>query len=234
MKNIKRIAIIENELENTNDLEISVKKFFENKKINFKIDKYNTAKSFLNNYEYFDLVFIDVNLPDINGIKAIQELRKIDQKVLVIFVTSAVEYAIKGYSVNAFDFIAKPFDYDDFASKLERALPRLKQSKKLVIIHKQSMRILNISQIVYIEVDEHKIIFHLNNGENIDTYGTMKSYLETLKNHNFALCNQCYLVNLKYVDGIQNDYVIINNEQLLISRPKKKEFINAITNFINK
>lgn len=236
MKSIKRIAIVEDEKEYINELEKSISNFFASKNIGYEIVKYNSAKIFLDNYDYtFDLIFMDINLPDMNGMKAIQELRRIDQETLVIFVTSLAQYAIKGYEVNAFDFIVKPFEYYDFALKLERALPYLKQSKNktIVINNKQIMRKLYISQIIYIEVTEHKLMFHLYNGETINTYGTMKTYIELLKDNNFYPCNQCYLVNLKYVDGIDNNYVIVNDEKLLISRPKRKDFIRAINDFIS-
>lgn len=235
MENLKRIAIVEDDKDYIDELETAVNMFFSSKNIKYKIFKFNSAKTFLDEYTPFDLIFMDINLPDINGMKAVQELRKVDKDVLVIFVTSLAQYAIQGYSVNAFDFIVKPFKYYDLALKLERTLPYLKQNKNktLVINNKQTMRMLYVSKITYVEVSEHKIMFHLENGEIVETYGTMKTYLELLKENNFCLCNQCYLVNLKYVDGIQSDYVIINNEKLLISRPKRKDFIRAINDYIS-
>ena len=118
---------------------------------------------------------------------ASKKLREIDSEVTLIFITSLAQYAINGYEVNAFDFVLKPISYYNFALKLTRAIDKLsiEDAKTLVINNKNSIKKIKVRNIYYIEVNEHKLIFHTIEG-NFTTYGTLKTYLDLLKNDSLS------------------------------------------------
>ena len=173
-------------------------------------------------------------MPVLDGIATAKEIRKIDNQVMIVFVTSLAQYAINGYEVNAFDYILKPIDYYNFKLKMTRALLFLKNKndRSFVVNYKNIIKRIEISKLMYIEIYDHHICFHLVDGENIHAYGTMKTYIELLKNESFMLCNQCYLVNLKYVQEVTADYVKVDNTELTLARPRRKEFISALNNYL--
>lgn len=225
-----KIAVAEDEIEMSNQLLKYIKQFFDENDLDYSVMVFDNAIKLLDNYDFsFDLIFMDINMPLLNGMEASKKLREIDSEVTLIFITSLAQYAIKGYEVNAFDFILKPVAYYNFAMKLTRALDKLSKedAKTLVINNKSSIKKIKVRKIYYIEVNEHKLIFHTIEG-NFTTYGTLKTYLEILKNDSFALCNQCYFVNLKYVTEVKDNIVRVGNDDLQISRPKRKDFIHAL------
>lgn len=225
-----KIAVAEDEIEMSNQLLKYIKQFFDENDLDYSVMVFDNAIKLLDNYDFsFDLIFMDINMPLLNGVEASKKLREIDSEVTLIFITSLAQYAIKGYEVNAFDFILKPVAYYNFAMKLTRALDKLSKedAKTLVINNKSSIKKIKVRKIYYIEVNEHKLIFHTIEG-NFTTYGTLKTYIEILKNDSFALCNQCYFVNLKYVTEVKDNIVRVGNDDLQISRPKRKDFIHAL------
>ena len=137
-------------------------------------------------------------------------------------------------SLNAFDFIVKPISYYNFALKITRAIDNLsKDDTKIIVINsKTSIKKIKVRKICYIEVIEHKLIFHTTEGDFV-SYGTLKTYQELLKDDHFCLCNQCYFVNLKYVTEVKDNIVIVNNHELQISRPKRKDFIQNLNLFLS-
>ena len=87
-----------------------------------KIDFFESGSAFLEGYgEGYDLVFLDIELPGLDGMHVAADLRARDKSVLIIFVTNLAQYAVNGYDVQAFDFIVKPIKYYNFAMKLRRA-----------------------------------------------------------------------------------------------------------------
>ena len=229
-----KIAIVEDEIEMSSDLKKHVEMFFNQHDKKITIDIFDNAVKFLDKYKSkYDLVFMDINLPYMDGIEASEKLRKIDPTVIIVFVTSLAQYAIEGYKVHAFDYVLKPVNYYNFVLTLERILPHLKDNDKSIVIYtnKTSFKKILIERIKYIEIINHKLVFHTLDGD-YETHGALNDYVDILKDDYFELCNRCYLINLKMVSQVTPDSVIIDEESLLISRPKRKQFLHVLNEFI--
>lgn len=229
-----KIAIVEDEIEMSSDLKKHVETFFNQHDKKITIDIFDNAVKFLDKYKSkYDLVFMDINLPYMDGIEASEKLRKIDPTVIIVFVTSLAQYAIEGYKVHAFDYVLKPVNYYNFVLTLERILPHLKDNDKSIVIYtnKISFKKILIERIKYIEIINHKLVFHTLDGD-YETHGALNDYVDILKDDYFELCNRCYLINLKMVSQVTPDSVIIDDESLLISRPKRKQFLHVLNEFI--
>ena len=199
------------------------------------IDEFETAMHFFVKYQpVYDLVFMDIEMPEMNGLEAARRLRKLDKQVLLVFVTNMAQYAIKGYEVDALDFILKPVDKYSFVLKMQRALARIPhREREGIIINTDTLETiaLPVPSIKYVEVNGHYVIYHTCDGE-YKQYTTLKSVEEQLRANHFVKCNRCFLVNLGYVESICKDEVCIGEERLLISRPQKKAFLNAFSDYI--
>lgn len=155
------IAVVEDEAEAYNTLTEHLSRYSREKKCEFNIIRFETAGDFLWKYKSdFDIVFMDVGLPDLNGIDLAKELRKLDKEIVLIFVTSMAQYAVKGYEVEALDFIVKPVDYFGLAIKLGRALERVrsKSGKQIAIATESTMVRVETSKLKYVEISGHRII----------------------------------------------------------------------------
>lgn len=232
-KNIS-ICIVEDDVSALNTLIEYLEKYQLEHNVNFVIDEFSTAQTFINNFNSnYDIIFMDIELPGGNGMDLIREVRKVDKSVVVIFVTNLVQYAVKGYEVHAYDFIVKPITYYNFYVKLLNVLDHIKQKadKEIWISNKEGKTKILVSSILYIEVVQHMLYYHTTNGL-YKASGSLNTLEDILKENHFALCNRCYLVNLKHVKAVKQNDVIVGDNVLLISRYKKNDFIKALNDYL--
>lgn len=116
-----RIAIVEDDGEQAASFSDYAKKYFGEIKQPYSVELFSDGMDFISDYRGgYDLVLMDIAMPHMNGMEAARRLRGIDHTVCLIFVTTLAQYAIKGYEVNAFDFLVKPVNYKLFCLKLDR------------------------------------------------------------------------------------------------------------------
>ena len=200
----------------------------------YTLQRYSWALDLLDHYERdFDLLFLDIRLPDMTGMEVAHRIREIDRNVMIIFVTSVTQYAVEGYSVQAFDYIVKSIGYEFFAAKLERALRVLSYRKPGVVLdiktREGSLR-LSSDMIRYFEVFDHNLLIHTDDGV-IKQWGSLSRYEKQLLSAHSARCNSCYLVNLKFVRGIFGNEVLVVNDRLVVSKSRRKAFLQALAQY---
>lgn len=203
-------------------------------KIMFNVVEFVSGHSFIGQYvPGFDIVFMDIEMPGMNGMEAARALREMDSNVVLIFVTNLAQYAISGYEVDALDFILKPINKYSFALKVKRAVARTtKHTDDYIIIKTDGgMHRERIVAIKYLEVDGHYVIYHTASG-NYAEYGTLKDAEAKINRPHFVRCNRSILVNLRHVSSAHKDLVIIDGDELVISRPQRKAFLGALSEFI--
>lgn len=102
----------------------------------------------------------------VDGMTAAEEIRKIDSQVVIIFITNMPQYAMKGYAVEALDYVLKPINYFAFSQRIDRALGRIvkRKAKYINISTKSGIRKIEIPDIYYIEIQDHDLYFHTKTG----------------------------------------------------------------------
>lgn len=201
----------------------------------YDLECYDSAIKLLNHYyRDADLLFLDIKLPDMLGIDVARRIRDMDQNVMIIFLTNLTQYAIDGYSVNAFDYILKPLNYFSFSRKLQRALRMLSyrsSSLTLELKTKEGGRRLSADAVTYIEVSAHDVYIHTIS-ERIKQWGTLSRFEGQLRDAHFARCGSSFLVNLKYVKEINRDQVLLaGGDRVPISRARRREFLGALAQY---
>lgn len=229
------IAIVEDNLEEAARLEGALKRYAEEFHVPTRTTVFTNAMAFLSKYAAeYDIIFMDIMMPMMNGMDAVRALREKDEKVMVIFVTNMQQYAIQGYEVGAFDYILKPVHYPEFKLKYTRAISKLMPQKKVanILIKSDSGMVrLTPEQIMYVEVQQHHCVYHTRHGT-FRQYQTMKSVETQLSEYGFARCNNYLLVNLAYVSKIEGMSVYVGDVPLPISYPRKKPFCDQFEEFM--
>lgn len=231
---VRNIAIVEDNLAEADRLRQYFDQYTQERETLFNITHFESAEQFLAKYEpVYDIVLLDIMLPQMNGMEAAVKLRELDETITIIFVTNMAQFAVRGYEVNAFDFVVKPVSYSNFSLKLQRVLNKLSKRRETDVIVSTSEGIFRIasSRIKYIEISGHRLVYHTTSG-NIGAYGTLKEVEATLSSKVFVRCNNSYLVNLNYVRAIRGYTVLVGSDELPISRPKKKPFVQAVNDFL--
>ena len=181
----------------------------------------------------YDIIFLDIQMKRMDGMAAAERIRAMDREVLLIFITNMAQFAIKGYAVDAMDYVLKPVPYFAFSQELQKAVARLQKRARryLAVPTDNGLRRLDTAEIEYLESDGHRVRIVLA-GEEFYVAGTLREYEEKLADHGFARCNSWYLVNLARVLGVEQNDVQVGAHRLPISRPRKKGFMEALTDYI--
>lgn len=233
---IIKTAIVEDETDCARELSEYLEHFAEcyGMGLSFNVTLFENGDVFCKKYTPdYDLIFMDIKMPGINGMKAAKYLRKIDARVTLVFVTNMRQYALQGYAVGTRDYILKPLEYSEFEYHMKKIIPYLakKEDKKIILSFMDEKVRISVSDIYYIEVDGHNLIYHTVTGD-YKTKSSLVAAEKQLQSTVFVRCNSGYLVNLEYVRSIKGNWVKVANDILPISRPKKQEFIDRFTVYI--
>lgn len=200
----------------------------------FATKVYASAEAFLANYSMdTDIVFMDIELEDMNGMDAAVRLRKVDPVVVLIFVTNISGYAIRGYLVSALDYLLKPVGRYAFETMMKRAVSACSKHEGVVNVRTQNgLSCVRVSDIGYVEVSNHRLCYHTDKGC-IEAWGTLKE-TEAALGDGFARCCSSFLVNLRSVAAVEGkDVVLKDGTRLLLSRNYKNKFMEAIARLMS-
>ena len=233
-----RFAIVEDNETDALKLKECIYRYFHHDCSLAVIDIFDSSTAFLQRYSSnYNAIFMDIEMPSMNGLDVSRKIREVDKNVIIVFVTSIVQYAVEGYAVNVFDCLIKPFTYETFEIKMQRIVEHLNKysvDDRLILKTSHGAIQIPISSIYYVEVLNHNLIYRLEK-ENIQVYGKLSAVEATLLNKGFFKSNRCYLVNLRHVKGFSSDLLLEigdKGEKLLISRRRKADLLKALTSYL--
>lgn len=229
------IAIVEDNAEDVERLKNCLEYFKQNDGGDYAITEFSDAVQFMFRSSFdFDLIFLDIQMPEMNGIKAAKLIREQNRTVGIVFITNMRQLAIKGYEVDAIDFLVKPINPSDFYLKMKHILLRLDlvKANEIVIGTRNQRESVAIASVKYLEVSGHYVKYHIGESVVIE-YSTLKEVERKLEPYGcFAKCSRYFLVNLNYVDRIVGDEVCLGETKLAISRSMKRQFCQAFAEFV--
>lgn len=223
-----RVAVVEDQQEHAERLQGLLQQYAEDRQLQITCDWWDRAEAFLEQYKHqYDVIFMDIRLPGMDGMKAAYKLRQVDHTVLLVFLTSLAQYAVEGYTVEALDYILKPITYDALRLKLPRILRRCSTEETEILIESGGSSVkVKPSELRYVEIFDHHIQYMTQSGI-VRAYGTLKEIEDALPQGFFRVNNQT-IVNLIHVTGVRNDDVLVDERTFSLSRRRRKEFMEAL------
>lgn len=195
------------------------------------------ALSYLNE-EKVDLIFLDIQMPDLTGLQLAKVLPK---STRIIFTTAFDQYAIEGFKVEALDYLLKPFDYSEFltASNKAREWFELIQSQEkatpknteFLFVKSEYKQIkINLKDVLYFEgLKDYIKIWLVNNPKPILTLMSLKTLEEELPASQFMRVHRSFIVSLDNIDAVERSQIVINKQRITVSDQYKQQFLDFIT-----
>lgn len=209
----------------------------------FQIVEFATAEELLWYQGNIDLLFMDIEIGEVNGTELAAEVRKRhSEKMIIVFISAYPTYVNKTYHAEAFGFLIKPVEKDRFYSEMHRCLRRYQDQQEAIIrLYYGEPLVINKSEIVYLEVHKRIIQVFLSDGRCIEYYGKLSDELQELNNSHFVQCHRGLIVNLAYIKGFTANKEIILNlkssdrrewKNLPVSIPYRKLVENAFLQYV--
>lgn len=226
-----QIAICDDEKEIRNMLEEKIKRLYP--KSNLLL--YQSGEELLLSGISPDILLLDIQMADKNGIETAREFRKNAKNTILIFITAFEEYVFQSFDVGAFHYLVKPFEDIKFEEVLKNAAEELqyrknkkmnpvpKEKNNLIITIGGEHRIISLEDIVYAEVFNRKIILHTLYAD-VEYYGKMKE-LEAAVGDTFYRSHRSYLVNFDYIKQYNATIIDLEKGQALLAKQNYKEFV---------
>jgi DNA-binding LytR/AlgR family response regulator len=183
-------------------------------------DGMSLTEELLNNGLTADLLFLDICMPGIDGIMTARELRTRLKDLKIIFLSSSQDHYPQAYEVFAFNYILKPFDRERLYSVLSRALEELgcDNPYKISFSYKSASYSVNLRDILYVESQNKRLLFHLADGSILQTYRRLDDLIEELPKQSFIRCHQSFLVNTSRITEMKENFFRVGQTMIGISR----------------
>ncbi len=243
-----RVILVDDELPSLENLQQKIREFCPDLEIVAATQKPETAIKLIEQH-HPDLVFLDIEMPRMNGFKMLEEIKEIDFEV--VFTTAYNFYAIDAVRISAFDYLVKPISVNDLQNTVARLLkksdipteqklnilpqnisPSQLQTDKITISTNDGVEFYEIGKIVRIESSSNYSKVFFMDGKSILVTKLLKELEETLLPYRFFRIHNSHLINLnyikKYIRGDGGQVILENNEIIDVSRRKKEEFLKLI------
>ena len=230
-----RIAIVEDETLFVEQLQNYIRRYQEESGREIRISVFADGEDITENYNgEYDIILMDIQMRFMDGMTAAEKIRELDQEVIIMFITNMVQYAVRGYQVDAMDYVVKPVEYFAFSQKLDKAIGRLQKKTQITITipTEHGLQKMPVSDVYYIESRGHNAIYRTVRGEFV-ARAALKELEDTLGEYGFFRCGKGFLVNMKRVDGVIGNDCIVHEEKIPISRIRKKEFMEQLIQYMN-
>ena len=202
----------------------------ENQLAGCSVSRFSSGRALLERAGEFDVIFLDIQMEQPDGMETARLLRRRGDHSLLIFVTVLKECALDAFEVEAYDYLLKPLDGGRFKRTMDRALKLLERrdAKTIVIQRGTGCEVVLLADIVYCEVLGRKVYLHKSDGTVVDCYGRLEE-LERRVDGRFFKCHRSYLVNLDHMRGRRDGQVMLpQGGAIPVSRLRERELTQAL------
>lgn len=232
-----KIAICDDDMNCINLIENYINSL---KKTESECDAYSNGEELIHSYvlnsERYDVIFLDMEMDQLNGIETANHIREIDEYVIIVFITSHTEYMRDSFRCAPFRFLLKPVDKEEFRTVFADIVKKLSKQRKVFAFTENKTHIrLYCDDIIYCESRDHWILIHTKD----TTYRICKSLSDLqaqLDKESFFRVHKSYIVNFRHLKSIKENNIRLYHcdEMIPLSRTYKKDVLMAYTNFIER
>lgn len=190
------------------------------------IRKYNQGSSILQDMDKnTDVLFLDIEMPGMNGMDTARNLRRSNKDILIIFLTAYEQFVFESFKVGAFQYLLKPLKDSAFNETMDAVCEKLFQPDDVLTLHfNNQIFTVRYREILYIEVMRGKLFLYCDN----QTYrysGTLDELEKALEGHDFFRIHRSYLINIGRIGSYDNNHIVMENgDEIPISKYRRNAF----------
>ena len=227
------IVICEDELEQRNIIKKYINDISKGISVKFELLEFESAEEFLLNkieFKNVDIFILDINMNGMSGMDLARLIREKDDISEIIFVTSLLDYIQEGYTVRAYRYLLKPINYEELKTHLLSCINDINKKKDnfMMIENKGIVHKVPINEIMYIEVAKKELTIYAKENS-YKTKSSMDKVEKELEKFDFYRCHKSYLVNMKYIETIDKNEIIINCNKIPVSKHRISDFKKKFT-----
>lgn len=229
-----RIAICDDEMSSSGQTKQTLEEAY--KSLDMIVDVYRDGKKLLEACGKipYDLVILDIEMPGMDGISVAKALRETEEKMAIVFLTSHIEYALKGYEVRALRYLTKPATPEKLSEIVGLMLEQKKEKKQLLLKREDELVMVAVGEILYLEARNQDIRVVTMDSEYMRRYN-LKDYERELSGYDFFRCHRSYLINLAKVKRVAGREVFMENgENIPLSRIREKALKEALYEYVQR
>lgn len=232
------IASIEDDPEEERTIRAHLERYARERDIEINVTWHRLASDFMTAGRRYDLILMDIDLPGMSGMEAATLLRTYDAETPLVFVTNLSQYALRGYEVDALDFVVKPVGYHALSLRMDKALRvlRRRQETNVMLETREAVRVVSSADISHVEVKGHNLFYHVRGAagmEQVRVRGTMRSAEEQLRGRPFVRISNSCLANLAHIRLVRGDSLrMASGDELRLSRSRKTTAMETIAAYL--
>lgn len=229
-----RIAICDDEQQFLSDFRRITDRLY--KSLDMLVDSFSDGAALLKQFRLraYDLVFLDIEMPEMDGITLAEELRALSDTVSIVFLTGHIEYAIRGYEVNALRYLTKPADEQKIRAVIDHVLQKTENEKTLWIRTDEGEIRLRLAEILFIESQNQNVVISTDT-ESYSVRGNMRDFEQRLTPEGLFRIHRCYLAALSKIRQISGrEAVMEDGTRLPVARSKETALREALFSFVSR
>lgn len=229
-----RILICDDNKDNLDRLEIHIKEYMKNRFIKAEFHSTTSSNEILSNTQSYDLAFLDIQMPEADGITLAKELKFRNEKIILFFVTNFEEYQDEAMDLHIFRFFEKPFDVQRLYSSLDKAMEFLDESYVDIFLEKNNEYIkIPVDDIYYIK-RENRCISVVTKNETFIMKGDFNVLISKLPNTYFYLVHKSFMINVHHVTKYSYKEIYIGKDRIGIATRKQADFHKFWFNYVKR
>lgn len=230
-----QIALCDDEAYELELLNGIILEYARNKNLKITVDPFQNEKELLLCPQKFDVIFLDIQMGNANGIEVAKSIRERDKQVKIIYVTNFSNYQVDAFSVRAFGYVVKPIAYDTIAGQLDDVIAYTASeadAPAFTFNTNAGIKTLNVNDIYYFESSNHKIQIVTKDRTYLIS-DSIPNILNSLKSHGFSMPHKSFVINLLYVSNIKGyDILLTSGDIIPISQKRAVEFKAEFHSFL--
>ena len=231
-----RALIVEDDPQAAETLRAHLERYAAERGTSFSVEILPSALEFLEGTRPADVVFMDIGLPGVSGMEAAEVMRQTDELTPLIFVTDLAQYAVRGYQVDALDFMVKPVTYEDFALRMGRAMRVMDRNAggTVSVATDEGLRVIAEKDVVYVEIFRHDLYWHVtDSAQPLHARGTLTRVAEELGAERFCRVSASHLINMGQLALIRPGSIVMSDgTEIVISRRRRREVLETLTRYV--